>query len=67
MNIGKAVKKVLIDKDMSQTDLANKMGINRATISLLCSQEVCSGKMLRDVSEALEMKASELVALGECD
>jgi len=65
MNIGKSIKKALIDKDMSQADLAKMLDISRQSMSQVCAREYCTHMMLQNICDALHMKASELIALGE--
>ena len=65
MNLGKAVKVALAMKSMKQRDLAEKMGKHHVYISRLCNQEFIGMEALQNIAEALDMKVSELVALGE--
>ena len=65
MNIGKSIRKALIDKEMKQSELAQKIGISPSGMSQLCFREHCTKSTLDALCEALEMKSSELIALGE--
>lgn len=65
MNIGKSIKHALINKGMKNKELAEKLGVTPQSITNLCSKPTCSGKMLDQLCVALEMKASDFVALGE--
>ena len=65
MNLGKAVKVALAMKGVRQVDLAAKMGKHHVYISRLCNQEFIGMEALQNIAEALDMKVSELVALGE--
>lgn len=63
MNIKKAVKVALAQKGLAYSDLAKRMGVSTAYLYNL-SPNVTS-KTMQSIAEALGMKASELVALGE--
>lgn len=63
MNIKKAVKVALAQKGLAYSDLAERMGVSTAYLYNL-GQNVTS-KTIQSLAESLEMKASELVALGE--
>ena len=65
MNIGKSIRKALIDKDMTQTQLAEELGISRSSMSQLCSRDFCNKSTLDALCESSGMSASELIALGE--
>ena len=65
MNIGKSIRKALIDKGMTQKELAEKMDIKQSSMSQLCSREFCNGSTMAALCEIFDMKASELIALGE--
>lgn len=65
MNVGKSLKIALIKKGMSQTELAKKMGVHDQWVSKLANSESAAQTTLVGLAEALEMKVSEFVALGE--
>lgn len=65
MNIGKSIKMVLLDRDMQQSELAEKLGISPQSMSQICSRDYCKKSTLDSICEALEMKPSELIAMGE--
>ncbi len=65
MNIGKSIRKALIDKDMNQAELAVKIDVSRSSMSQLCSRDFCNKSTLDALCEAFDMSASELIALGE--
>ena len=65
MHLGNAVKIALVKKGRSQTDLAKSMGVTKVYVSRLCNQESIGISSLEKIADALGMKVSELVALGE--
>lgn len=66
MNVARSIKKGLVDRGMSQTELAAKVGSKPAYISNLATgKATASEEMLKKISDALDMKVSEFVALGE--
>lgn len=50
---GKEVKKVLIDKDMSVTDLANELGLTREYVSKILNGSVRGGDVKTRILERL--------------
>lgn len=65
MNTGKAIKMALLIKDMNQKDLADKLGMTAPAMSQMCSRKSASLNILKRVADALGMKVSELIRLGE--
>lgn len=65
MNVGKSLKIALVKKGMSQTELAKKMGVHDQWVSKLANSESAAQTTLVGLAEALDMKVSEFVALGE--
>ena len=66
MDTAFAVKEALYNKRKSQTWLAKKIGVTDAYISSVClGQKTPNVQKLTHIARALEMKLSELVALGE--
>ena len=65
MNIGKSIKKLLLERDWTQKHLASLLHINAQSMSLLAKQPQCSGARLRQLADIFGMKVSEFVALGE--
>jgi DNA-binding Xre family transcriptional regulator len=65
MNTGKAIKVALAMREMNQNDLASKLGMTAPATSQMCSRKSASIAMLSKVAKALDMKVSELMALGE--
>lgn len=65
MNPGNAIKIALIKKDMNQTELAQKLSISKNQISIWCNAKTIGSGPLERIAAALDMKPSELMALGE--
>lgn len=67
MNVGKSLKVALIKREMSQTELAKKMNVHVQWISKLANSQSASQASIVGLSDALGMKVSEFVRLGEDD
>lgn len=66
MNLPKAIKHLQIDHNMNNQDLALILGVSRSYMSLLLNgKRVFSLPMTLAIAGAFQLKASELVALGE--
>lgn len=65
MDIGKSVIIALRDNGMIKKDLAFKLEVTPASISVLCKNTECSGRMLEKLCTVFDMKASEFIKLGE--
>ena len=65
MHIGKAVKIALINKGKTQSWLANDICVKRQAINHVCQNETCNLATVVKIADALELKVSELIALGE--
>ena len=66
MNIGKSIKIALIQKDMRAKDLAEKMEVSGAYISMLSnSKKPVSMKRMETIAAAFDYQVSEFIALGE--
>ncbi len=65
MNVGRSLKVALAKRDMSQTQLAKKMNVHVQWVSKLANSETASQATVTGLAEALDMKVSEFVALGE--
>lgn len=65
MNLRKSIKQALLNKDMSQKDLAIKLDMRETSMSQLAAQTSCTGATLQKLAAAFDMKVSEFVALGE--
>lgn len=65
MNVGKSLKIALVKQGISQTDLAKKMGVHIQWVNKLANNESASQATIVGLAEALDMKVSEFIALGE--
>jgi len=65
MNLGKAIKVALAKNDIRQNELAARLGVSDKYISRVCNQENVGMNTIRKIADELDMKVSELVALGE--
>ena len=66
MNFRKSVKRVLLDRGLTQDWLADKLGINKSGVSALVREGASpNGDTIEKVARALNMKPSELIAVGE--
>lgn len=59
--IGKTIKKWLIDADMNQSDLAEKMGVPRQKVSYKIRNNAIDYKDLLDIIEACDVPDEEIV------
>ena len=53
MNISKEIKKMLIDNDMTQTELANKLGTSQGNLANKMKRNNFSVNEMNDIAEAL--------------
>lgn len=65
MNVGKSLKMALAKRDMNQTQLAEKMKCTSIWINRLANSQSASMGTVMLLAEALDMKASEFLAMGE--
>lgn len=65
MNTGKALLVALAMKEKSRLELAEMMGIAPVTVYAMCRAKSASTNTMKRAADALGMKVSELVALGE--
>lgn len=65
MDIRKGVMVALAQRGMKQKDLAGMVGMSQGSMSQLLGQSSCTLATLEKIATALDMKLSELVALGE--
>lgn len=66
MNLAKSIKLALIEKGMTQAQLATKVESKPAYISNLATgRSNLQGEMLKKVAAAFDMKVSDFVRLGE--
>lgn len=66
MNLAKSLKKALLEKQMSQLDLARKLDMTPVHLNRLANGRAqMSAVLIERISGELGMKSSEFVALGE--
>ena len=65
MNIGKGIRKALIDADKTQTWLANKLDMTAQGVNYLCKQKSIALSTIIKISVALGIPAVELIKMGE--
>ena len=65
MNTGKALLVALAMKEKSRAELAEMMGISVVTLHAMCRSKSATTDTMKRAADALGMKVSELVALGE--
>lgn len=61
--IGKTIRKWLIDADMNQSDLAEKLGVNRQKISYKIQNNAITYEDLLNIIEALGVPDEEILAV----
>ena len=65
MNVGKSIKKSLIDQDKNLDWLATKLDRSYSTVTHMSNQKTANGNNLIKLSRIFNMKVSEFIALGE--
>lgn len=65
MNLGKSIKMALAKREMSQKDLAEKMGWSIVWTNTLANKKSARSETIEALATAFGMKTSEFVALGE--
>jgi DNA-binding Xre family transcriptional regulator len=55
------IKLILAEKEMNQSDLAVKCGVNRQQINEILSRESCTLKTLGRIAKALDIPVAEIV------
>ena len=65
MNLSKAIRVALAMKEMNQKQLAERLGMYESAMSQLINRPSITTEKLTQIADALDMKVSELVALGE--
>ena len=65
VNVSKAIRVALAMKEMNQKQLAERLGMYESAVSQLVNRASITTDKLKQVADALGMKVSELVALGE--
>lgn len=65
MNVGKSLKMAIAKRAVTQAYVANKLGCKPLWVSKLANKKKASSETVEKLAAALDMKASEFVALGE--
>lgn len=65
MHTGKSLKIALINRDKSQSWLAEQLDVSHQVVSKLCNSPNMNVKTLRKCSLLLDYKPSEFIALSE--
>ena len=65
MNMGKGIKIALLKKGVSQKALSELLGVSNVYVNRICNQGSIGMESMKNVADALEMKLSDLIALGE--
>lgn len=65
MDLGKAIRVALAQRDMSQLDLAQKMGTGAANISAIISRGSSTTETIKRLADIFELKVSDFIKLGE--
>ena len=60
MELDKYIKKVLIDKNVKQVELAEKLNISRASLGGLISRNKMGVDKLEDIADALNIHTKKL-------
>ena len=55
------IKTLLAEREMNQSDLAVKIGVNRQQVNDLLSRETCTLKTLGRIAKALGVSVAEIV------
>lgn len=55
------IKMLLAEREMNQSDLAVKIGVNRQQVNELLSRETCTLKTLGRIAKALGASVAEIV------
>lgn len=65
MNIKKSIKVAVAQRGITQNQLAEEMKVSPSTLSGMLSRNTVTAPTLNKMADALGMKVSELIALGE--
>lgn len=55
------IKLILAEREMNQSDLAVKIGVNRQQVNEILGRESCSLKTLGRIAKALDVPVAEIV------
>lgn len=65
MDAAKCMKIAMIKKGMSQEQLGHKIGLSQSAVSGMANRANWNCESLQRVADALDMKVSDFVKLGE--
>ena len=65
VNVSKSIRVALAMRELTQKQLAERLGMYESAVSQLVNRSSITTDKLKQVADALGMKVSELVALGE--
>ena len=65
MNVSKSIRVALAMRELTQKQLAERLGMYESAVSQLVNRSSITTDKLKRVADALDMRVSELVALGE--
>lgn len=65
MNVGKSIKKALIDRDMRQTQLADQMGVSTSWVNRIANSRTASMQTVEALAAQFGMSVSDFIKLGE--
>ena len=65
MNVSKSIRVALAMRELTQKQLAERLGMCESAVSQLVNRSSITTDKLKQVADALDMRVSELVALGE--
>ena len=65
MNLKKSIRVAMAQQEMTQAELAAKVGVTASNFSLILNRESIPTSRLEEIAQALDMKVSDLIKLGE--
>ena len=65
VNVSKSIRVALAMRELTQKQLAERLGMYESAVSQLVNRSSITTDKLKQVADALDMRVSELVALGE--
>lgn len=65
MDLGKAIRVAMAQRNMNQTELAALIGTKSPNISLMISRGSSTTDTVKRLADAFEMKVSDFLKLGE--
>lgn len=67
MDVGRSTRVALAQRDKTFSWLASEVGMSRQALSYIRRRESASGATIKKIADALDMKVSEFIALGETE